>query len=127
MPVTGSLLILDAKLKAGEYLVHVRRNRFVLIWSNFRRLFQHSICLLLEYFPLRRVCPMIAVFKAFPGTNHQVGGRVFNGAQGLSGNIASGMDGLGAKLLHSLVKLFFLARFNFSLIRILTAMIVPPS
>jgi hypothetical protein len=87
MPVTDSLLILDAKLKAGEYLVHVRRDRFVLIWSNFRRLFQHSICLLLEYFPLRRVCPMIPVFKAFPGTNHQVDGRVFNGAQGVSPEI----------------------------------------
>src|SRR6266403_2172528 len=115
MPVTDSLLILDAKLKAGEYLVHVRRHRFVLIWSNFRRLFQHSICLLLECSPLRRVCPMIPVCKAFPGANHNVDGRVFNGAQGLSGNIALGMDSHGAKLLHSLVKLFFLARFNFSL------------
>src|SRR4029450_2136985 len=88
MSVTDSLLILDAKLKASEYLVHVRRDRFVLISSNFRPLFQHSICLLLEYFPLRRVCPMIPVFKAFPGANHQVDGRVFNGAQGLSGNIS---------------------------------------
>ena len=56
---------------------------------------------------------MIPVFKAFPGANHQVDGRVFNGAQGLSGNIAFGMDGLGPKVPHSLVKLFFLARLTF--------------
>ena len=68
--IIGFSLSLYTKLKTAKCFIRINREGFVLIWSNFSRLFQEGIYLLLKCFPLWGIKPVTPIFNAFPGTNH---------------------------------------------------------
>lgn len=109
------LLILYAEFKAAKCLTHAARQNFMFIGHNFGLLVQNRIYRFLQRFPLRSNKPVVPIFETFPGADHKVDRRIFDGAQGLSGNIASGVERLGAEVPELLTQLFFFTGSNFSI------------